>query len=137
MADIERLTDGLEELLPLIDHLIVGFDFAREFTGEDEPQNMARHLGQGRVCGAVTHGENGCWFAANGAILHQAAFKVPVVDTTGCGDVFHGAYMAGIARGENIADAMRTASACAALKAKHPGGRTGIPGREMVRKFMM
>ncbi len=137
VADIERLTDGLEVLLPLIDHLIVGFDCARELTGETEPQNMARQLGENRVCGAVTHGENGCWFTAHDAILHQAAFRVPVVDTTGCGDVFHGAYAASLVRGESIADAIRTAAACAALKAKQPGGRSGIPGRETVRKFLM
>jgi ribokinase len=137
VADIERLTDGLDELLPLIDHLIVSYDFARELTGEETPPNIARSLGQNRICGAVTHGENGCWFAARGAILHQAAFQVPVVDTTGCGDVFHGAYAACVASGETIADSILTATACAALKAQYPGGRSGIPSRETVRKFLM
>lgn len=137
VADIERVTEGLEEVLPLVDHLIVGHDFARQWTGEEAPEKMAKALGKGRVCGAVTHGEEGCWFAAHGAVLHQAAFQVPVVDTTGCGDVFHGAYAACIARGEKITDAIRSASACAAIKAKHPGGRAGIPGRETVRKFLM
>ena len=137
IADIERMSDGIEELLPLVDHLIVGIDFARQWTGEDEPQKMAQKLGTKRTCGAVTDGENGSWFAAHGAILHQAAFQVPVVDTTGCGDVFHGAYAACIVRGESIANSMRTAAACAALKAQHPGGRQGIPGRETVRKFLM
>lgn len=137
VADIERLDEGLDELLPLIDHLIVSFDFARRLTGEDEPQNMARWLGENRVCGAVTKGEQGCWFATQGAVSHQAAFPVPVVDTTGCGDVFHGAYAACLVRGEGIANAMRTAAACAALKARYHGGRGGLPSLETVRKFLM
>lgn len=137
VADVERFTEGLEELLPLVDHLIVGFDFARQLTGEEKAQDMARQLSKGRTCGAVTQGENGCWFGAQGAILHQPAFKVAVVDTTGCGDVFHGAYAACLARGDSMANAIRIASACAALKAKNFGGRAGIPGVEDVRKFLM
>jgi len=49
------------------------------------------------------------------------------VDTTGCGDVFHGAYAAALIRGETITMAIRQASAAAAIKATQPGGRKGIP----------
>ena len=56
--------------------------------------------------------------------------------TTGCGDVFHGAYAACIARDLDVAESIRFASATAALKAMQPGGRAGIPDRVTVEKFL-
>ena len=62
--------------------------------------------------------------------------RVTVVDTTGCGDVFHGAYAAGLAQGLDLADAIRLASAAAALKATQRGGQAGIPTRAAVDSFL-
>jgi sugar/nucleoside kinase (ribokinase family) len=78
------------------------------------------------------HGRRGaCWFAErSGAARFQAAFPVAVLDSTGCGDVFHGAYAAAIARGEPRPYAIETASAAVAIKATRPGGRAGIPSRK-------
>jgi sulfofructose kinase len=59
-----------------------------------------------------------------------------VVDTTGCGDVFHGAYAACIARGDTVAAAIQVATATSAIKATQPGGRAGIPDRPTVERFM-
>ncbi len=58
---------------------------------------------------------------------HQPAFEVNVVDTTGCGDVFHGAYCALLAQGADLATRVRLASRAAALKATQPGGQAGAP----------
>jgi sugar/nucleoside kinase (ribokinase family) len=55
---------------------------------------------------------------------------VTVVDTTGCGDVFHGAYAAGLSRGLALPERIRFASAAAALKARGRGGQAGIPTRK-------
>jgi ribokinase len=137
VADIERFPEGIEELLPLVDHLICSEHAARQLTGEDEPEKIARKLAEGRACGAVTLGENGCWWSENGGDANSLpAFKVHVVDTTGCGDVFHGAYAAHLAFGESIENAMRIAAACAALKATQPGGRAGIPNQEQLKQFL-
>lgn len=137
VADIERLTGGIEELIPLIDHLIVSLDFARQLTGESEPANIARKLGAGRTCGVVTCGADGCWSSENGAGANFVkAFQVKAVDTTGCGDVFHGAYAACLAQRQGIDVALRTASAMAALKAMQPGGRAGIPERAGLDEFL-
>jgi hypothetical protein len=85
----------------------------------------------------VTGGDRGCWYAEGaGAVHHVPAFEVAVVDTTGCGDVFHGAYAACIARGEPVRQAIRVAAAAAALKATRPGGRAGIPTRPAVDAFL-
>ena len=78
-----------------------------------------------------------CWYAAAGVpVEHVPALKVDVVDTTGCGDVFHGAYAAGLAAGLPLAERVRLASAAAALKATRAGGQAGIPTRRTVEAFL-
>ncbi len=61
---------------------------------------------------------------------------MPVVDTTGCGDVYHGAFALGVARGWELARIMQVASATAALKCRALGGRRGIPSLEEVEEFL-
>jgi sulfofructose kinase len=140
VADIERETEPrATELAPLIDHLIVGINFARHKTGEDDPAAMARALYANRACCVVTAGERGCWYASRereGEVQHVPAFPVKVVDTTGCGDVFHGAYAACIAQGESIDKAIVIATAAASLKATKHGGRAGIPTRTAIDQYL-
>lgn len=127
------------ELLALVDHLIVSRAFARKLTGQDDPASAARRLGtEGRQAVVVTCGAEGCWYLGAGgkAPRHQPAFPVEVVDTTGCGDVFHGAYAAALAQGVALPDRVRFAAAAAALKATQPGGQAGIPTRPIVEAFL-
>jgi sugar/nucleoside kinase (ribokinase family) len=141
VADFERATDpGFAGLLELADHLIVGQAFAAQLTGESDPASAARALWvAGRSNVVVTAGDRGCW-AIEGPDAtdahHQPAFAVAVVDTTGCGDVFHGAYAASLARGAPLAARLRLASAAAALKATRPGGQAGIPDRSTLSAFL-
>ena len=129
----------LAELLGLTDHLILSRDFARVLTGKASPEKAARDLaGRGRQVAVVTQGDRGCWYMVPGwpAPRHQPAFAVKVVDTTGCGDVFHGAYALGLARGQALDERIRFAAAAAALKATQPGGQAGIPSMAAVRRFL-
>jgi len=86
----------------------------------------------------VTCGADGCWYLEPGSATprHQPAFTVKVVDTTGCGDVFHGAYATGLARGMPVAERIRFAAAAAALKATQTGGQAGIPSLAEVQSFL-
>jgi sulfofructose kinase len=139
VADIERESiPGARELLRGADHLIVGIALAGRLTGETDPERMVQALSSPeRACCAVTAGERGCWYAERGdAVCHLPAFQVAVIDTTGCGDVFHGAYAACIARGESVAQAVRIATATAGLKASRPGGRAGIPDWDTVARYL-
>jgi sulfofructose kinase len=68
--------------------------------------------------------------------MHIPALKVVAADTTGCGDVFHGAYAAALARDEPVGQAIRVANATAGLKATRPGGRAGIPDRATVDRVL-
>jgi sulfofructose kinase len=60
---------------------------------------------------------------------------VDVVDTNGCGDVFHGVYAAGLAEGMKAAQRIRFAAGVAALKATRAGGQAGIPSRADAEAF--
>jgi ribokinase len=139
VADIENVAHpAVAELLRRADHLIISLELGRQVTGFDKPGSVVAALvHSGRICSAVTAGDQGCWYAiCGGEVSYFPAFRVHVVDTTGCGDVFHGAYAASIACGEGISKAIRVATAAAGLKATQPGGRTGIPDRETVDRFL-
>jgi ribokinase len=139
VTDIERPpAPGVDELLVLTDHLIIGRDLARQLTGEGEPQQAVQALAKTpRQVTVVTAGALGCWYCLqDGAVTYVPALKVKVVDTTGCGDVFHGAYAANIALGESIPRAIQVATVTAGIKTSYPGGRSGIPRREDVDRVL-
>lgn len=120
-----------EELTPLVDVLIASYNYAVEATGEVDPAQAARALSRGRRIAGVTWGGTGSWFVtSDGDEFHQPAFEVEVVDTTGAGDVFHGAFAFGLSREWDARRCARFASAVAALKCTKLGGRAGIPSYE-------
>ena len=143
VGDLECLppAERFAELLALADHLVISLDFAQGWTG-------CEHRGR-RGPGPMERPEaGGCRDLRGGRMLvhwcgrdpqtpqHQPAMRVAVVDTTGCGDVFHGAYAAGLARGLELPERIRLASAAAALKATRPGGQAGIPTRAAIDRFL-
>ena len=69
-------------------------------------------------------------------MVHVPAFPVRTVDTTGAGDVFHGAFLARWLETEDVMECLRFASAVAALKCLKPGGRSGIPTRHEAEAFL-
>jgi sugar/nucleoside kinase (ribokinase family) len=141
VADLEDAeAAGVLELIPEIDHLIVGRAFGAAVTGEDLPSEIVRALWRPghRAC-VVTAGAEGCWYIASatgGRVFHHPAPSVVAVDTNGCGDVFHGAYAATLARGVDVAGAVAVATVAASLKATVPGGRGGIPDRPTIERHL-
>jgi sulfofructose kinase len=85
---------------------------------------------------AVTMGDAGVVWREAGSTYHLPAFPVEVVDTVGAGDVFHGALALALAEGQPEAEAVRFASAAAALKCTRPGGRAGSPSRRDVEGLL-
>ncbi len=141
VADLERSDrPRFGELLAAVDHLVVARAFAEKLTGAADPAVAVGKLwSDGRQAVVVTCGAVGCWYRGAGdpgPPRHQPAFPVTVVDTTGCGDVFHGAYAAALARGLDLAERVRFASAAAALKATRHGGQAGIPTRSAIEAFL-
>jgi sugar/nucleoside kinase (ribokinase family) len=141
VGDLERESEPrFRELLSLVDHLIVSWDFARRLTGEARPEQAVLALfEERRNTVVVTVGAGGCYYATSAArrqVRHVPACSVDVVDTTGCGDVFHGAYAASLARGEPVEHRVAFATAAAALKATASGGQAGIPSRADVQALL-
>lgn len=135
--DAGTYAPDVDDLLPLADVLITSHAFAVDFTGETDPAKSARAILKHRRIAGVTWGERGSWFAcSDGTEFHVAAHKVNVVDTTGAGDVFHGAFSFGLAQGWDAPRCARFASAVAALKCTKLGGRAGIPTYAQAQKLL-
>jgi sulfofructose kinase len=131
----------LEETMLLFSHLILSSQFARDATGCRDPESCvaALHGGSGRPCTAVTWGAEGCYYctgAGQPAVRHQPGFPVTALETTGCGDVFHGAYAAALAGGGSVGECLRYASAAAALYAARPSGWEYLPVRGDVEALL-
>jgi len=81
----------------------------------------------GASIAVITAGRLGCWYSSASESGHCPAFEVEVIDTTGAGDVFHGAFAYALARQWEVSRCVEFASAVAALKCRALGGRAGIP----------
>lgn len=130
VSDLERdEAPGFQTLFDLMGHLVIGEGFALKRSGAKSAADAARALWSPmRTAVVVTRGEFGCVFTTDGAAMREVpALRVQALDTTGCGDVFHGAYCAMLARGAPIAECVRVATVAASLKATKPGAQSGAP----------
>jgi sugar/nucleoside kinase (ribokinase family) len=136
--DIDHVPPGAPELLGLIDLCIMSRECPLELTGERERERalhaVRRWNPHGLLC--VTLGAEGCMALDGDEIVYSPGFRVAAVDTTACGDVFHGAFIYGALAGWDLARALRFANAAAALKTRKLGGRPGIPTLAEVEAFL-
>ncbi len=138
VLDAGTLRPEMEKLLPLVDHLVVSENFARQLINRDEPEAALQRLAEyGAEAVTITLGCSGSLsMNSEGQIYRQPAFPVDAVDTTGCGDVFHGGYLYGLLQAWPLPQTVRFASACAALKTRALGGRTAIPTLSEIEDFL-
>ena len=137
IIDAERMEHGIKELLCISDHIVVGQKFAALYSGTNKDIDMLNSIRErdSQVV-IITKGENGLIGSDSSGTFILEAFKVNAVDTTGCGDVFHGAYALGIARGWNIKQSCLFASGAAAMSSMKVGGREGIPDYNQLIEFL-
>lgn len=122
---------GLDELLRLTDVLIVGAEFPARFTGCADLRAALRLTSRrGPWFVAVTLGQGGVLALVHGVLHYVPAFRLPVVDSTGAGDIFHAGSIYGLLQGWSAPDTLRFAAAAAALKCERLGSRPGIPSLE-------
>ena len=135
--DVGSLRDGVEKVFPLVDHLIVSSRFACGFVKTFDSAKACRALmKKGFKTVVVTIGEEGCICGAKDTLFRSPGFPVKVVDTTGAGDVFHGAFIFGLLWRWPLKKTARFANACAAMKCRKLGGRAGIPKLNEVEGFI-
>lgn len=128
VADLDEIYAGVYDLLPLIDYLIVSRDFPRRLTGERSLERALQQMREEFGCKltAATLGHDGV-LAWDGAHFHyRPAFLVPVVDTTGAGDLFHAGFIYGLVQGWPLDRQLDFACAAAALNCTAAGARGGI-----------
>ncbi len=139
VADLERdNVSHFSELLGLVDHLIISQPFALHLSNADNVQDAVRVLVRNHDVVVVTCGADGVCFAAraNPTPRRSTAFQVEVVDTTGCGDIFHGAYACELSRDADLETRVRFASAAAAMAATRRGVCSAAPTRTEVQAML-
>jgi sugar/nucleoside kinase (ribokinase family) len=138
-ADIDNIYEGLPELLPLIDILIVSKEFPHRLTGISDERASLVELKARNGCSLVgmTLGTRGAIVYSEGQFIESPAFEVPggCRDTTGAGDAFRGGFLYGLLRDEDIESSLRLANAVAALKCRGLGARTELPTQSELSKF--
>ena len=141
VADIERATDpDVQFLFDLANHLVVPRELALSWTDTTTPADSVHALWRpDRAAVVVTGGSEGCWYRAEDeadptAVKFHPALQVDVVDTTGCGDVFHGTYAAALAQGRPVTECVAEATLAAAECATHPGGISPRPQEASLRQ---
>lgn len=102
------------------------------FHGMDRDEILKSHAGKV----IMTVGSEGVVYGEENEIVHVPGFHVPVVDTTGAGDTFNGAFAAGRCEGLSIRDAIRFANAAAALSVGKIGAQGGMPWRKEVEEML-
>ena len=126
VVDAGARHDGLEALVKVATTVIASERFAAELAGApDRAVQAILDLGPRAV--VITLGEDGSVGREGSRSEVVAPYPVEVVDTTGAGDVFHGAYVYAWLAGWELRRRMEFASAAAALKCRQLGGRAGIP----------
>jgi sugar/nucleoside kinase (ribokinase family) len=137
VLDADNNHPGVAELIRLSDVVMASERFARSFTGAENSEAALERLFEYHPATVVlTLGERGALCRTPGETLHVSAFKVEVVDTTGAGDVFHGAFVVAMLRDWPLQKCLEFASAVAAMKCRHLGGRAGIPSFEEAMAFL-
>jgi sulfofructose kinase len=125
----------LKDLIPRVDHAVFSEPgLANYMPGRRVAEALAAAIDAGCAVAAVTQGEKGTLWMTRGDTLprRMPAFRVQATNTTGAGDVYHGAYALAVAEGQTVEAAIRFASAAGALRARD--GAT--PTRAMVEELL-
>jgi len=136
LLDAGSIHPGTEELAGLVDYLVCSESFGLGFTGESTEERALEKLSSYAPNVVITLGHRGLvWNNAEGSGREKTC-SIKAVDTTGAGDVFHGALAACLAEKREWRESLAYASAAGALCCMKIGARLGIPTREEVEEFL-
>jgi sulfofructose kinase len=138
VLDADVVMSMREGLLTVASHTIFSAEALAATAGTQNLEDALRRIAEvtdGFL--AVTRGAQGMmWLDPAGRIQTMPTFPVHTVDTLGAGDIFHGAYALAVTEGRPIREAMRFASAAAALKCTRHGGAFAAPDRNEVEALL-
>jgi sulfofructose kinase len=137
-VDVDTIYPGFDRVLPNVDYLVASAEFPAAWTGLRDPfQALEKLQNEYRMkVAAMTLGANGALAREDGRFLYSAGYVIDAVDTTGAGDVFHGAFCYAVLEGMPMRRALDFSNAMAALNCAAMGARGGIRGLEEVRALM-
>ncbi|MCX7944933.1 MAG: PfkB family carbohydrate kinase [Deltaproteobacteria bacterium] len=137
MLDAGSYKEYMTKIIKLTDYVVASSVFAEHY-GFDRSLKKFKELVKyfKRPHLTITMGENGSITFDNGIIFWTPAYNIKALDTTGAGDVFHGAMIYGILRRFDIIKSVKFATVVAALKCRDYGGRRGIPTLNYAMKHL-
>jgi sugar/nucleoside kinase (ribokinase family) len=138
LADLDTVYKKVEKLFPCIDYLIASTHFLPAVTGHADPFRVLEYMAREykvRTPG-MTLGRDGALVYHSGHFFYSPGFVVETVDTTGAGDVFHGAFAYALLAGWEMARSLDFANAMAALNCTVLGARGGIKSRAEAEHLM-
>jgi sugar/nucleoside kinase (ribokinase family) len=136
-CDLESIGAGTSALLRELTVPILAQGLPEAITGEPDPEQALRRLDAPYArLRCVTLGADGALLLDGDRAYRAAPPRVDVVDTTGAGDVFRGAFIAALLRGDAPETILRFANAAAALSCTRAGAIGGIPSREAVEQIV-
>ncbi len=138
VADLDETYNGVRELVRNVDYLIVSRDFPARLTGERNLPDALKAMREefGCMLAAATLGQDGVLAWDGAQLLHRAAYRVNVVDTTGAGDIFHAGFIYGLQQGWPLERQLDFACAAAALNCTCQGARGGIRGVDDLQQLI-
>lgn len=137
-VDVDTIYHGFDRVLPYVDHLVTSSEFPPNWTNERDPFRALELMQEefGMKVAAMTLGALGCLARVDRRFVYSPAFVVNCVDTTGAGDIFHGAYCYAVLKGMSIEDTLDFCNAMAALNCTAIGARGRIASLDEVRTLM-
>ena len=137
-VDVDTIYPGFEKVLPHVTHLIASQEWPVAWTKEKDALHALDKVQQEYKIpvAAMTLGSYGSLARVNGQVHYSPAFVVNCVDTTGAGDVFHGAFCYAVLEGMDVPDALEFSNAMAALNCRALGARGGIATAAEARALM-
>lgn len=127
-VDVDTIYPGFEQVLPNVDYLIASSEFPSRWTREPDPfRALAMIQDEYRMrVAAMTLGADGSLARVEGRFIYTPGWVVDCVDTTGAGDVFHGAFCYAVIESMPVREALEFANAMAALNCTALGARGHI-----------
>ncbi len=138
LYDCGGLYPNVDRLLAHTDIMIPSEEFAMGHTGENDAENAARRLMElyHPEIVVVTQGKRGGILFDGEKVVSYPIYPAEVVDSNGSGDVFHGAFAAGMAYGFGFEKCCHFSSAVSAMKCMGVGARESVPSFEAVKNYM-
>jgi sugar/nucleoside kinase (ribokinase family) len=138
IADLDGVFPGVDALIEKVDYLIVSRDFPCRLMKENNLDLALRGMRARYGCKltAATLGQDGVLAWDGVELHHNSAYRVPVVDTTGAGDIFHAGFIFGLLQGWPLARQLDFACAAAALNCTAAGARGGIQSVAAIEELM-